>query len=53
MKDVDSDNKFYKELRRFTKKHDDQLKVDNVHRRIRNTPKNKEQMGTIKNEILN
>ena len=53
MKDVDSDNKFYQELKRFIKKHEDQLKVENVHRRIRNTPKNEELMETIKNEISN
>ena len=53
MKDADSDKKFYQELKRFIKKHEDRLKVDNVHRRIRNTPKNEELMGTIKNEISN
>ena len=53
MKDVDSDNKFYQELKRFIKKHEDQLKVVNVHRRMRNIPKNEELMGAIKNEISN
>ena len=53
MKDADSDKKFYQELKRFIKKHENQLKVGNVHRRIRNAPKNEELMGTIKNEISN
>ena len=47
MKDADSDSKFYQELKRFIKKHEDRLKIHNVHRRIRNTPKNEELMGTI------
>ncbi len=53
MKDADSDNKFYQELKGFIEKHEDQLRVENVHRRTRNTPNNEELMGNIKNEISN